>query len=293
MSANTKWYPKMNIKHKIGEATKILQSEGPVALLRALKQFFLRNIGPDRSDGSYRPDESKIAFDVLNADTFKGLMIDVGAHYGGSLSQFAREGWQVFAFEPDTKNREKLVKSFGDSKNVIIDDRALSDQAREKAVLYRSEESTGVSGLSSFLPSHQVAEEIEVTTLENVFHEHGLVDEKVAFLKIDTEGFDLHVLRGFPWLISSPDLILCEFEDSKTVPLGYTFHDLAAFLVGHEYRLIVSEWHPIKRYGGFHDWRRFAKYPCQLEDSKAWGNIFAAKTDEIYELLLKICNIDS
>lgn len=279
--------PKLNLIRKIGKAINILLSEGPVALINVLKRFITNKYGPER------PDESEIAFNVLKADTFKGLMIDVGAHYGGALSPFALGGWKVFAFEPDSMNREKLVESFGDAQNVIIDGRAVSDEMHEKAVLYRSEDSTGISGLSSFLPSHQIAEEIEVTTLESVFAEYGLTQEEVNFLKIDTEGFDLHVLRGFPWPISSPQLILCEFEDSKTVPLGYTFHDLADFLVGHGYRLIVSEWHPIKSYGDTHDWRRFATYPCQLEDSKAWGNIFATKKDEIYESLLNICNLGS
>ena len=138
----------MNTKRKIGKATKILLSEGPIALVKALKRSVANKYGPYRPDGSYRPDESKIAFDALNADAFKGLMIDVGAHYGGTLSPFALGGWQVFAFEPDSKNREKLVESFGDSQNVIIDARAVSDHTHEKAVLYRSEESTGISGLS-------------------------------------------------------------------------------------------------------------------------------------------------
>lgn len=283
----------MNLKHKIGKAIKILRSEGPIALVKKLKRYLANKYGLGRSDGAYRPDESAIAFEVLNGDRIKGLMIDVGAHYGGALAPFALGGWQVLAFEPDSKNREKLVESFGDSQNVIIDARAVSDQAREKAVLYRSEESSGISGLSSFLPSHKVAEEIEVTTLKNVIDEGGFEQEEVSFLKIDTEGFDLHVLRGFPWLTSSPHLILCEFEDAKTIPLGYSFHDLADFLVGHGYRLIVSEWHPITRYGDTHDWRRFAPYPCQLEDPKAWGNIFATNKDDIYESLLKICNLGS
>ena len=137
----------MNTKSKIGKATKILLSKGPIALVKSLKRYVANKYGPDGSDGTYRPDESKIAFDALNADTFKGLMIDVGAHYGSILSPFALSGWQVIAFEPDSKNREKLVESFGDSQNVIIDARAVSDQPREKAVLYRSEESTGISGL--------------------------------------------------------------------------------------------------------------------------------------------------
>ncbi len=37
-----------------------------------------------------------------------GVMVDVGAHYGSSLRPFAKDGWRVFAFEPDPANRQKL-----------------------------------------------------------------------------------------------------------------------------------------------------------------------------------------
>jgi FkbM family methyltransferase len=277
----------MNPFRKIRTAIRILLQEGPKAFIRALQGSIASKNSP------YSPNESSIAFEALNGETTKGLMIDVGAHHGGALSPFARSGWQVFAFEPDSKNREKLVDVFGAAPNVHIDSRAVSDHKQEKAVLYRSEVSTGISGLSSFHSSHQAGEEVEVTTLENFFDERGITDIKVSFLKIDTEGFDLFVLRGFPWQKSSPRLILCEFEDAKTIPLGYTFHDMAKFLVEHGYKIIVSEWHPIQEYGVSHQWRRFATYPCELADSKGWGNILAAKDHETYESLLRICKLNS
>src|SRR3546814_10935540 len=80
----------------------------------------------------------------------------------------------------------------------------------------------------------------------------------VDFLKVDTEGHDLFVLQGFPWERFRPAVIECEFEDAKTVPLGYTFHDMARFLLAKGYRVLVSEWHPIIRSGVRPDWRRSA-----------------------------------
>ena len=239
-----------------------------------------------------RPNESQIVFEALQVDRFTGVMIDVGAHYGGALSPFARSGWQVYAFEPDSVNREKLLASYGNLQNVHIDCRAVADKPQEKAILYRSQESTGISGLSSFHPSHQVGEKVDVTTLTCFLSRYEIEYKELDFLKIDTEGFDLQVLQGFPWHKTLPRVILCEFEDSKSIPLGYTFYDLANFLVGYGYKLIVSEWYPIKRYGIQHDWRRFAKYPCNLEDSNAWGNIFAAKEDSIYNSLLHLCKLE-
>lgn len=73
-------------------------------------------------------------------------------------------------------------------------------------------------------------------------------------------------------------MIECEFEDTKTVPLGYTFHDLSKYLVDKGYQVYVSEWHPITRYGIPHDWRALMRYPWELADPKGWGNLLAFRT---------------
>ena len=68
---------------------------------------------------------------------------------------------------------------------------------------------------------------------------------------------------------------MCEFEDSKTTPLGYSYHDMAGYLVDKGYAVQVSEWYPVLQYGGNHRWRRFEHYPCELADPRAWGNLIA------------------
>jgi hypothetical protein len=87
------------------------------------------------------------------------------------------------------------------------------------------------------------------------------------------------VLKGIDLSRHSVDVVLCEFEDSKTIPLGYTTDDLAEHLESFGYTVYVSEWHPIISYGTRHDWRALKRYPCELEDSNAWGNLIAFKTD--------------
>lgn len=113
-----------------------------------------------------------------------------------------------------------------------------------------------------------------MTTLAVLIREQAL--EAIDFLKIDTEGYDLFVLQGFPWESGvRPGAIVCEFEDAKTLNLGYSFHDMAGFLVDRGYRVWVSEWHPVLRYGVRHDWRSLARYPCELGADDAWGNLLA------------------
>jgi len=71
--------------------------------------------------------------------------------------------------------------------------------------------------------------EVETVRLDTLLTAHG--SPRVTFLKVDTEGFDLPVLRTFPWQANRPMVVVCEFEDHKTVPLGYTYRDMADFLV--------------------------------------------------------------
>jgi hypothetical protein len=95
----------------------------------------------------------------------------------------------------------------------------------------------------------------------------------VNFLKIDTEGHDYFVLQSYPWDLDKPDVIKCEFEDLKTeIKLNYTWKDMAEYLYKLGYKIIISEWYPIVRYGTTHKWRGLKNYPCELDDKNAWGN---------------------
>jgi FkbM family methyltransferase len=274
----------MSITSKIKTAIRILKSRGLTGIFQTIYAKF---------DRSFRPDETHMVFELLKDSTPTGLMIDVGAHHGSSLAPFVQQGWQVVAFEPDSNNRAVLSNAFGANPKVIIDPRACSDHVQPEATLYTSPESTGVSGLSAFLGSHQASETIAVTTLAAALENYALSTIPVDFLKIDTEGFDLMVLKGFPWETAThPKVILCEFEDSKTKPLGYDFHELVNFLVDLDYHLLISEWFPVKAYGSNHRWRRFATYPCQLEDPQGWGNIFAIKDQDQFEQFKKKCQIN-
>lgn len=203
------------------------------------------------------------------------LCIDVGAHYGTSARPLLEDGWKVIAFEPDVKNREKLLSGLKKyiPEKLVIEDLAVSDEEAEDVSFYRSEVSTGISGLSSFHESHASAGSVSTTTLASYSRKNAI--ERVDFLKIDTEGFDFHVLRGIPWEDWKPEAVLCEFEDRKTLPLGYGWTEMADFLKEKGYDIWVSEWHPIIEYGRAHDWNRLFRYPGDLSNTESWGNLLA------------------
>ena len=204
-------------------------------------------------------------------------MLDVGAHQGGSMQVFAEHGWQVVACEPDVNNRAKLSQHFGAMPNVVIDPRAVSDVSESGSAFYASVDSTGISSLHPFHSSHSPAHAVDVTTVAELIEHHRL--ERITFLKIDAEGLDWMVLRSVPWDRVKPEVIECEFEDAKTVRLGYGYRDMADYLAERGYAVYLSEWHPIVRYGVKHQWRQVTKYPCEVASEAAWGNFLAFRTD--------------
>jgi FkbM family methyltransferase len=276
----------LSVRRKIRAARSLLNEKGLVVLATELARRCLRIRRPG-------PDEIEMVLSLFSRpvdDKRRPTMIDVGAHVGNSLAPFVRLGWQVFAFEPDSHNRSNLENAFGAFSNVHIDSRGISDEPSECATFYTSHVSSGIGGLSAFHSSHVATDHIAVTTLDHFCFEHDI--HNVDFLKIDTERYDLFVLRGSPWERFAPSVVVCEFENSKTVPLGYSLNDLAAFLQQRGYSLIISEWEPIQEYGGLHTWRCFMEFPCELNDSNAWGNIIAVRSDAQFRALIKICSQD-
>ena len=224
-------------------------------------------------------DENGLCAQVVISNRSSGVILDVGAHHGTALKPFLDDDFIVYAFEPDAENRKQLSTNFQSSVDDLlhIDPRAVSDHNSSGNVFYSSELSSGISGLSAFDESHSQSGVVDTVTLETFCNEKKLMS--IDYLKIDTEGFDLNVLKGLNFEDIIPQVILCEFEDRKTLPLGYKWIDLADFLESKGYIVLVFEWHPIRQYGSQHRFRELKRYPCVLERSDAWGNLVAVRSE--------------
>lgn len=239
-------------------------------------------------------DESAVAhrlFKRCGTTVSTPTMVDVGAHHGSSCMRFAREGWRVVAFEPDPINRKVFEQNLLDDWDVAVDVRALSDRETSDQPFYRSEISTGISGLRAFHKSHDYAGVVNTTTLSRILTEYGI--HHVDFLKTDTEGNDLVVLRGYGWDVDRPDVVVCEFDDSKCEP--GTASQQAELLLGMGYDVVVSEWHALIQFGVAHDFRGLWLFqPGDRLEDVPWGNLIAlrpgmlehltASTDDMVDL---------
>lgn len=233
-------------------------------------------------------DESALLRELLlhacppeHAPAYPPVLVDVGAFYGGGLRPYLDAGWDVVAFEPDRAKHRRLAKLELEYAQLDLHTCAIGETACERAVFYTSEESQGIASLSAFRASHRESVRVRIRRLDEIIA--GDVVERTALLKVDAEGHDLFVLRSWDWGSAAPAVVLAEFEDAKTVPLGYSMRDLGSFLLDHGYRVFVSEWAPVERYGVRHSWRRITPYigANTVIDSNAWGNFIAVIPGEL------------
>ena len=203
----------------------------------------------------------------------KGFMLDVGCHYGEASQDFLEMGWSVIAFEPDKENL-KIIPPHSSRK---MYEYAVAETDGQIVPFYLSATSTGISSMSAFESGHQLAYNVETISLRTVISKENITT--IDFLKVDVEGHDYFALLGFPFETHKPEMIMCEFEDNKTIPLGYTYKDMADLLVKYDYDIWVAEWYPIIRYGNEQKWRCINQYPCNLVDKNGWGNMIAMRKD--------------
>ena len=134
-------------------------------------------------------------------------VVDVGAHVGYFtllMAKLVGPGGKVFAFEPHPILNQALVKNVaanGFSDIVEIHEMALSDKTAE-ASLCMSPHNSGDNRLEG---GDDDWDTVEVQT--------GCLDDfvkDVSFIKIDTQGHDISVLRGARELIQrSPKITVC------------------------------------------------------------------------------------
>ena len=147
-----------------------------------------------------------VVFDQYQASKYikDGMVvIDAGANIGSfsvSVAHLAPKAI-VYAFEPVTTTFEILKKNTAPYPNVRCCPLGLGDvPARKKIFVYRG--STGGStledsGMMDLRGSHsrELREEtVTITTIDAVVRERKI--PKVDFLKIDTEGYEIPILKG-------------------------------------------------------------------------------------------------
>jgi FkbM family methyltransferase len=127
------------------------------------------------------------------------VALDVGASFGIYTAELARRvgpTGQVHAFEPQPAVHEMLVQRFRAQPWVRVVNAALADEPGTAEFVVPTIASdipeTALGSLARGSDGHTVAGGTEVTTLDDYCAEL----DRLSFVKIDAEGWDVDVLRG-------------------------------------------------------------------------------------------------
>lgn len=184
-----------------------------------------------------------------------GVVLDIGANVGVYSLLMAR--WvgptgKVYAFEPAPQTLQDLrdhVAINKMSKHIEVVDQAVSDQKGE-AVFYAH----STSGENSLNPgfakrlSEAQAVKVPVTTVDEFCEKNKIAP---TLLKIDVEGFEIHVLRGAQetLLRHRPSLVI-EMHPMFWKEIGVTIEEIRIFFSKLDYRITPLEGQsPLSEFG--------------------------------------------
>ena len=157
------------------------------------------------------PNEHKLIFNFIHNTYFlkdkKKIMIDIGLYDEKYILPYISKKWNCHAFEPIPSQFNKLKKKIGS--HVILNNKAVdicSNQIKE----FYSGPTMGTSSLIKFTKVHKLLCKVNTIRLDDYLKEKTI--KNVTYLKIDTEGNDLPILKSINFNECSPILIMSEYE---------------------------------------------------------------------------------
>ena len=163
---------------------------------------------------------------------------DIGANVGQTEKKLRRyyPTASIYCFEPVKNTYDKLVNNLQAQSSTKTFNTAMGSCIEEKEIYHRkdSEWNTLVTELNDNAQKEGASSEIiKVDTIDNFVREEGI--QKIHFLKSDTEGFEMDVLKG------AADCLNNQLVDNLYIEVGFNKEDLQ-----HNYWIDIIEF--LKKY---------------------------------------------
>lgn len=185
-------------------------------------------------------------YNILKAKEGNIVVFDVGAQTGcfSLLSKFLPNS-KWYSFEPIEEAAAELGKNLklNNIDNVVVVQGAVSDSEGSLDLKLP----IGHWGLST-LGAHPerftdyVSRQVQLVVLDKFAEDNNI--QKLDFMKIDVEGWELHVLKGAKSLIEQhKPVILMEFNETNLKQCDTAKEEVESFLtdLGYEWELVSTE----------------------------------------------------
>lgn len=176
-----------------------------------------------------------LATEYFLSDMEDGMtFLEIGANLGYyTIMELVNcKNSKVIAFEPNPDNFEVLEKNLVVNKvqhRVKLYNKAISN-SKGKSTFYITEHSNA----GSFVRQENYVEKIEVDTVKL----DDVITEKVDYLRMDTEGYEYHILQGAKKLLKSkyaPRKLFIEIHPKALKRFGITMDGFLNYLLSYGY----------------------------------------------------------
>ncbi len=177
----------------------------------------------------------------LSKEFFKDkdiIVFDIGSHHGdwAVLLKYTLPNSVCHCFEIVPQTFGVLSERISSYKELVLNNIGLSDSKKEIQITYFPNQDSG----SSIQPLPWKLETMTVTCQvmsgDQYCKERNIVE--IDFMKIDVEGHELSVLKGFSELLKASKITLVQFEYGLTfIPPRVTLGDVYNLLVPYGYRI--------------------------------------------------------
>lgn len=175
-------------------------------------------------------------------------IIQVGAHYGQEVSDFLTLTDNILLFEPQKKAFEQLLKTIEKYDTIKAEQFALGNMDSGDIEMYiaNTNDAQSSSLLEPYKHLHQYPncqfkskENVKITSINHYF-----TDKKFNYnlLVIDTQGYELEVLKGGSNYLSKIDFILTEVSNQELYKNCVLIEDLDCFLKTHNFVRSTTDW---------------------------------------------------
>ena len=143
------------------------------------------------------------------------VVFDVGANVGQSAQQFIQDfpGSTIYCFEPAGDTFQQLLENFQNQKQVYCFQNAMGFSERKGKLVHQGSSRMffiADPSQEDTLDQNLNFEEVSIITLDNFCRNNKI--HSISYLKIDTEGADLDVLKGAETMLTDHRIDLVQVE---------------------------------------------------------------------------------
>lgn len=221
-----------------------------------VKRLFITTTGYWLHRQSNLPVGADLFVDIHHKIRYPALhtVFDVGANVGQTRKYFRLHlpVAKIYSFEPVKNTYEQLKNNAAGDTNCVLENMALGDEAGEKTIRLFEGSMTVLNSLHDAVMNNAAnarEEIIRIETLDHYCNEHNI--QKIDLLKIDTEGYEINVLKGAERMLSEHKIsfVYCEtgFQPQNVrntyFPLLSEYLAQYGYLFFGLYQMDYHDWH--------------------------------------------------